>query len=136
MKQTYDTDSILYGILKGSSELTSALSGGIYAGQRPDNSVKEDVTVNTITLSQEYEPQIGTSNVNIHVPDKLQTIGNVQMKIEDRARLKLLSGYVLAALRSAKVTGLIFTVSSQNTIREADISQHFVNLRIDWNIHS
>lgn len=136
MKQTYDTDSIIFGILKASSQLASAISGGIYVGQRPDNSEKEDIVVNTINLTQEYEPQIGSSNVNIHVPDKLQTIGGVPMKIEDRARLKLLSGYVLEALRSSKVAGLKIIVTNQNTIREADIYQHFVNIRIDWNIHS
>jgi hypothetical protein len=135
MKQTYDTDAIIFGILKASTQLTSAISGGIYAGQRPDNSEKEDIVVNTINLTQEFQPQIGTSNVNIHVPDKLQTVGGVQMKIEDRVRLKLLSGYVLEALRDSRIVGLKIIVTNQNTIREADIYQHFVNIRIDWNIH-
>jgi hypothetical protein len=135
MKQTYDTDAILFGILKANTTLVSALTGGIYAGQRPDNSVKEDIVINTISLSQEYEPQIGTSNVNIHVPDKDQTIGGVQMKMEDRARLKALTDYVLTSLRAASVAGLTLQVTNQSTIREAEIMQHFVNIRIEWNIH-
>ena len=134
MKHTYDTDSILFGLLK-SSPLISSLSGGIYAGQRPDGSVKEDIVINTISLSQAYEPQIGTSNVNIHVPDKLQTIGGAQMKIENRARLKQLTEQVLSILRSAVVPGLSITVASQNTVNDAEINQHFVNIRIDWFIH-
>jgi hypothetical protein len=135
LKNTYDTDAILFGILKNDAQLVSMISGGIYAGQRPDNSIKEDVTVNTIDLTQEYEPQIGTSNVNIHVPDKLQTIGSVQMKIEDRIRLKTITSRVIELLRNARFVGLRLIVTNQTTIREAEISQHFVNIRIDWNIH-
>lgn len=135
MKQTFDTDTVIYKVLKASSELTTALSGGIYAGQRPDGSVKEDVVVSTIDLTQEYFPQIGTSNINIHVPDKSQKIGGVQMKIEDRERLRLLAGHVLSAIRSANVPGLRMIVSNMNTINESDLQQHFVNIRINWNIH-
>jgi len=135
MKQTYDTDAILFGILKANTTLMSSLSGGIYAGQRPDNSEREDIVINTISLTQEYEPQLGTSNVNIHVPDKGQNIGGVQMKMEDRQRLKYLADQVLTTLRDASVVGLTLQVTNQSTIREAEISQHFVNIRIDWNIH-
>ena len=135
MIQTYDTDAILYGILKGSTAVTGAINGGIYAGQRPDNSVKEDIVVNTIALTQEYEPQLGTSNVNIHAPDIDIKAGTVTMKVEDRVKLKAIAGHVLTALRAAKIQGLALTVSSQNTIREAEINQHFVNIRIDWSIH-
>lgn len=135
MIQTYDTDAILYGILKGSTAVTGAINGGIYAGQRPDNSVKQDIVVNTIALTQEYEPQLGASNVNIHVPDIDIKAGNVTMKVEDRAKLKAIAGHVLTALRAAKIQGLTLTVASQNTIREAEIQQHFVNIRIDWSIH-
>lgn len=135
MKQTYDTDAILYSILKASTEVTGAISGAIYAGQRPDNSKSEDIVVNTITLTQEYEPQLGTSNVNIHVPDIDINAGSVTMKVEDRVKLKTITGHVLTALRAAKIQGLTLTVASQSTIREAEIQQHFVNIRIDWSIH-
>lgn len=135
MIQTFDTDTILFGIIKGSTALVSALSGGIYTGQRPDNSVKEDVVINTITLTQDTEPQIGTSNVNIHVPDQEVKIGGVQMKVENRARLNALTALVLTALRAAKITGAKIVVTNQATINEPEIKQHFVNLRIDWSIH-
>lgn len=135
MIQTYDTDAIIYGILKASQEVTSAIGGGIYAGQRPDGSQADDIVVNTISLTQEYEPQIGTSNVNIHVKDIDIKTGSVTMKVEDRTKLKTITGHVLTALRAAKIQGLTLTVTSQNTIREPEINQHFVNIRIDWSIH-
>lgn len=135
MKQTFDTNTILYGILKAEQLIASAITGGIYVGQRPDNSKLEDVVVNTIDLTQEYAPQIGASNVNIHVNDFTVKISGLEQKKANYVRLKQLSELVLAALRSAKVAGLSLTVTNQNTITEADRSQHFANIRINWNIH-
>lgn len=136
MKQTFDTDEILFGILNGSTAITSAITGGVYNGERPLNSLKEDVVVNTITLSQDSDPQIGTSNVNIHVPDKVVTIAGVQQTIENKARLKTLSVAVLDTIRNAKVKGLTMIVEFQTTIAEPETKQHFSNIRISWNIHN
>lgn len=135
MIQTYDTDAILFGLLKGNSAITSVITGGIYAGERPLNSEKEDIVVNTIVLSQENEPQIGTSNINVHVPDKLVKIGQVQQKMEDRARIKILSGLVLETIRTQKVAGLSITIESQVTLSEVEINQHYSNIRVVWTIH-
>ena len=137
MKQTFDTDLALFDVLKDSAELTSALTGGVYVqGERPDNSVLEDVVINTITLSQEPDPQKGVSNVNIHVPDIDVVIRGVSQKKADRARLKALTTLVLSVLSAAKITGLLYWVTSQTVIKEPDLAQHFVNLRIEWNIHN
>lgn len=135
MKQIFDTDTILFQTLKNDSAIASQLTGGVYIRQRPDNSVKEDIVVNTITLSQEYAPQIGTSNINIHVADKTVNIGGVQQKVADLVRLKTLSGLVLDKIRTVVVQGLTMTIEPQNLIKEDEISQHYVNIRISWNIH-
>lgn len=135
MKTTFDTDSILFGILKGTPGVASAISGGIYKGDRPDNSTKEDITINTIDLTVDNPPQIGTSNVNIHVPDLLVNIGGTTQKKADHERMKQITKLVLDALREANVPELELTVTNQTTIREEPISQHFVNIRIEWNIH-
>jgi hypothetical protein len=135
MKNTFDTDTYLFGILKGSTAITSAISGSIYAGQRPLNSTLEDVTINTIVLTQEYEPQLGTSNINIHVSDHSVTLGGVQQKVANRARLKAISEVVLTAIRASTIVGVSFTIENQTVIQEAEISQHYVNVRINWFIH-
>ena len=135
MKQIFDTDTILFQTLKNDSAIASQLTGGVYIRQRPDNSVKEDIVVNTIALSQEYAPQIGTSNINIHVSDKTVNIGGVQQKVADLVRLKTLSGLVLDKIRTVVVQGLTMTIEPQNLIKEDEISQHYVNIRISWNIH-
>ena len=135
MKQLFDTDIILFTILQKSKDILG-ISGGIYVGQRPDNSTQEDIVINTITLTQEYLPQVGTSNVNVYVSDKSQSINGVQMKLQDRTRLRAISSNVLEVLRAAKIEGLIYRIESQAVIREPEIFQHFCNIRIAWNIQS
>lgn len=135
MKQTFDTDSILYQILNDSPAILSAISGGVYIDERPDGSEAEDIVVNTIDLTQEYAPQLGTSNVNIHVSDIDVQINGVQQKKKNRERLKSLTTIVLDALKSAKIEGLALIVTNQTTIKEPTIYQHYVNIRVDWVIH-
>lgn len=135
MKQTFDTDSILYQILNGSPAILSAISGGVYIDERPDGSEAEDIVVNTIDLTQEHAPQLGTSNVNIHVSDIDVQINAVQQKKKNRERLKSLTTIVLDALKSAKIEGLALIVTNQTTIKEPTINQHYVNIRVDWVIH-
>lgn len=135
MKQTFDTDLILYQILNGSSTILSAISGGVYIDERPDGSEAEDIVVNTIDLTQEYAPQSGTSNVNIHVSDIDVQINGIQQKKKNRERLKSLTTIVLDALKFAKIEGLSLVVTNQTTIKESTINQHYTNIRIDWFIH-
>lgn len=135
MIQSFDTDNVLFDVLKASTTLTTMLSGGIYVMERPDNSVKEDVVINTIDLTQDSLPQRGTSNVNIYAADIDVSIGGVKQKKANRKRLKDLTTTVLSVLTAAAVTGLKYWVTNQTIIKEAEISQHFVNLRIEWNIH-
>ena len=135
MKQTFDTDSILFQILNDSPAILSAISGKVYIDERPDSSESEDIVVNTIALTLDNPPQLGSSNVNIHVSDMDVQINGVQQKKKDRERLKLLAAIVVDVLKSAKIEGLALIVSTQTTIKEPSISQHYVNIRVDWVIH-
>ena len=134
MKQIFNTDAILVGILKN-SPVKNAISGGIYVGDgRPEGSQDEDIVVNTIYLTQDFHPQIGTSNVNIYVPDVEVTINGKRQMISNRVILKAVSEKAMEVLRNAKVPGLLFTIEGQNFLSEPAIKQHFVNIRISWNI--
>lgn len=135
MKNTFDTDSYLFGILKGSETLKTAMTGKVYAGQRSLNSIKEDVTINTIALTQEFLPQLGTSNINVHVADMSVTLDGVKQKMANRDRLNMLSKIVLGAIRESKIAGVGFTIENQTVMQEAEVSQHYVNIRINWFIH-
>jgi len=133
MLLSFDTTDILFQVLNGSDELKTALSGGIYTTDRPDNSEKEDITVNTITVTGD-SPQRGTSNVNIHVPDLKPNIGGQEQRKENRERLHQLTTLVISILETARVEGLLFWVANQTTLPEPEIKQHYTNLRIEWNI--
>lgn len=137
MKLTYDTDTMLANILKGDGVITSTITGGIYSGDdaRPDNSTKEDIAINTIDLTQEYLPQLGVSNVNIHVPDITLKINGEQQKKANRARLKQLTELVVKTLKAANIPGVSLVVTNQKELAQTEISQHFVNIRIDWILH-
>lgn len=135
MKNTFDTDTYLFGILKASNLLTSTISGNIYTGQRPLNSEAEDITINTIVLTQENPPQLGVSNINIHVLDQTVNIGGVQQKLANRLRLKTILNIVLELIRASKIEGVGYTIENQTTIQEPEIFQHYVNVRINWFIH-
>jgi hypothetical protein len=136
MIQTFDTDNYLYGILNSSTELKGALTGGIYKDdERPEGSEKEDIVVNTITTTQDYTPQKAVSNVNIYVPDISVKIGGQNQKKANRKRLKELSEMVVGIIRGARISGLSLWITNQTTVKEQGVDQHFVNLRVEWNIH-
>jgi hypothetical protein len=134
MITSFDTDDILFQVLSGSEELKAAINGGIYTTDRPDNSEKEDICINTITVTRNYSPQSGTSNVNIYVPDlKLKINGQEQRKC-DRERLRELTGKVISILETARVEGIAFWIANETIIKEQAIYRHYTNLRIEWNI--
>lgn len=133
MKQVFDTNEILYKLLNVDA-VNSVISGRVYNGQRPLNSELEDVVVNTIVLSQEYLPQIGTSNVNIHVKDLSVNVSGAKQIMADNSRMKEISEVVLSLIRNAILPGLAISVENQTVIEESEIKQHYVNIRINWNI--
>jgi len=133
MFTSFDTDNILFQALSKSEKLKAAISGGIYTTDRPDNSTKEDITINTITVNGSM-PQRGTSNINIHVPDLKINISGQEQRKADRERLRKISNMVISILEPTIIDGLLFWVSNQIIIQEKQINQHYTNLRIEWNI--
>ena len=134
MKTSFDTNDILYQILSSNTELKNMVTGGIYKGERPDSSEKEDIVINTITVTQDL-PQQGASNVNIYVPDMSIKIAGKPQRKANTERLRVLTNKVLNILADASVEGLMFWVTNQSVLKETDVFQHFSNLRIEWNIH-
>lgn len=136
MKQTFDLDAIIYGLLNVPS-VTGFITGEVYVGDdRPDDSTNEDIVVNSIDLTQDYLPQVGRSNVNVYVPDKLRKIKDKQMFKACRQRMRAITDKVVKELRTAVVPGLKFTIDAQTVLNESEIKQHYVNIRISWNIQT
>jgi hypothetical protein len=134
MITSFDTNDVLFQTLNASAELKAMITGKIYTGKRPLNSAKEDICINTITVTRTYTPQSGTSNVNIHVPDKPVNHNGQEQKDINDTRLREITGKVISLLEAARVTGLSFWISNQTVLAEPETEQHYTNLRIDWNI--
>lgn len=133
LKTPFDTDAILFKMLRGK---TSA-NGGVYVGDdRPENSDREDIVVNTIDLESDALPQIGTSNVNVYVTDTSKRINGKMQVSANRARLDSLTQEVLKIIRNTVVPGCTANVKSTTYMNEPNTKQHFVNIRIDWNIQT
>ena len=134
MKNSFDTDTILFKILRD-SPVKGAISGDIYyEWDRPADSIKEDITINTVTLTQDHYPQLGYSNVNIYVPDSIITVGGKQQRVVNRPRLKQLTELAIQAIKDSRIEGLKANLKWQKPLKEPDINQSFTNIRISWNI--
>ncbi len=131
MKTVFDINGILFRLLKDGT----SINGGVYVeDDRPDNSVREDIVVNSIKLEQDALPQIGTSNINIYVPDKeVKIAGRMQLQA-DRPRLKAITDEVLAIVRTARIEGLKIITTDHALMNEPNTRQHYSNIRVDWNI--
>lgn len=133
MKTAFDTDGILFSLLNGKT----SIQGGVYVGDdRPEDSENEDIVVNTIDLEQDALPIIGTSNINIYTSDTSKKIkGKVQVSA-NRTRLKTLTNEVLEIIRNTNIDGIKATPNSVLIMYEPTVRQHFVNIRINWNIQT
>ncbi|GAE14595.1 hypothetical protein JCM6292_755 [Bacteroides pyogenes JCM 6292] len=131
MKTAFDTDSILFALLNGKI----SNKGGVYVGDdRPEDSADEDVVVNTIDLPQDCLPQIGTSNINIYTADTTKKIKGKMQVSANRTRLKALTNEVLAIVRNAEIHGIKAVPGNMTIMYEPTTKQHFVNIRVNWNI--
>ena len=103
LKTPIDTDGILFQLLNGKT----TNKGGIYVGDgRPEDSTEEDIVVNTIDLEADALPQIGTSNINIYVPDVSMNINGKMQVSANRPRLNELTHEVLKIVRETVLPGV------------------------------
>ena len=104
--------------------------------ERPENSTDEDIVVNTIDLECDALPQVGTSNINIYVSDTTKTVKGKKQVSTNRVRIKQLTQEVLNVIKNTVIPGVKATPSTQTLMNEPNTHQHFMNIRIDWNIQS
>ena len=134
--RSIDTDDILYRLItKAVQEGVIAISGVVCPqGERPDDSQREDIVINTITVTHD-KPQTGTSNVNIYAADKKVRIRGKEQYKCNRERLREIGDKLTAYLDAQNVADLEFWIEYDVVIKELEVRQHYRNLRISWNIH-
>ena len=131
-----DTDDILYQLIKKAVNEGVIMISGVVCpqGERPDGSDREDIVINTITVTHD-KPQTGTSNVNIYAADKKVKIGGKGQYKCNRERLRTIGDKLTAYLDVQNVADLEFWIEYDVVIKELEVKQHYRNLRISWNIH-
>lgn len=131
MKTTMDIEDILW-IFLNSSSLKSSVNGGVYKKKRPAGSISEDVVINCLPVNN-LQLQSAVANVNIHVPNKVQNIGDVQDDSQpDHARLKTLGNAAVGLLVDQWNSDYNFDVQQQNIFEDEDGKSHYVNIRLDF----
>ena len=131
--QAETTNEKIYRILKATTALTSAMTGGIYLQQRPDDSKKEDIVINCLTY-RHGNPATAVSNVNIYVPYKEARIQGKQMRMPDTARMKTLANAVLAAIKAASIKDCLLSLATESTIQDDTAGCTMRNIRVNWMI--
>lgn len=133
MINSFDTDGILYRLLNNAT----SIKGQVYVGDtRDENSLEEDIVVNTLDLEFDALPQVGTSNVNIYAVDIDVNINGQMQRQANRARLNEVVKEVEDIIRNAKIEGLKAYIKNISYMYEQNTHQHFANIRVDWNIQT
>lgn len=130
MKTTLNAIDIVFQLLRN-SPLNSAISGKVYRLKRPLGSTLEDVVINSLPISGEMT-QRGTVNVNVYVPDLVVTFEGQTQPQPDYARLNALTTIAVAALADHYHDTYNLWIGAQTVLAETEISQHYVNLRIEF----
>lgn len=127
MYDIFDANELLINVIDV-QELTSLINGSICNDGRPLNSLKQDIVVNTITITQKFKPQIATSNINIYTQDLSNGSKNI-------SKMKQISRKVIEILNRTQLHGKSITIEDQGILQEANLKEHYLNLRIKWRIY-
>lgn len=131
MYSAIDQDEILYTRI-AASPLAAAISGKVYRYQRPVDSNKEDIVINTITIDGEMI-QRGVSNVNIHVPSIEVSTGLMQPNL---TRFKTLLSLAKPVLEKGFGEKYNFWLLGESLVQEPGKDIWFYNLRIQFKLHN
>lgn len=135
MKTTLDLVDITWKHINA-SPLKEAISGGVYKFKRPTNSEAEDVVINSLPITN-GQLQQAVVNVNVFVPNKVQSIGGYQDDEQpDTKRLKLLAELATSDLvdvwEPEDSYGVNYDVQQQTVIQDDDSKQYYINIRLQF----
>lgn len=132
MKTTADQIQILYNILKNSS-LNSALNGGLYKMERPQNSQLEDIVVSSMLVG-DGGFQEGVANVNIYIPKMDVNIGGQVQKMPNTSRISTVWPLATLALEENSGDDYSCWCSRTQEFDEPLINQTRLSLRIEFRL--
>lgn len=130
MTTTFDIENILWKKLDSSS-LKTAITGKIRKLERPANSDKEDIVVNSLPAPN-TKLQIAVANINIFVPDITKSENGVQEKLPDHKRMKTLTDAVIGVVNEVFDGTYYYEVQQQQMIEDKESNSHFINIRMNF----
>jgi len=133
MRTTADQDQILYNILKDSA-LNTELNGGLYKGERPQNSTLEDIVVSSMMVDNS-DFQEGVANVNIYIPKMDLSIGGASQKMRDSKRISDVLILAVQALKENFGTFYSLWTSKIQEFDEPQINQTRLSIRIEFRLY-
>lgn len=132
MKTTADQIQILYDLLKTSS-LNTALNGGLYKMERPQNSQLEDIVVSSMLVG-DGGFQEGVANVNIYIPKMDVSIGGQLQKMANTGRISTVWSLATLALEENSGSTYNCWCSRTQEFDEPLINQTRLSLRIEFRL--
>ena len=107
------------------SELTDIITGGIYRFNKPENSEKEDIVINTIFLKSGHYKDIqnGICNINCYCVN-INGLRNI-------SRLETIANKVIELLESYQQTNFSYEILETNSLKDLQQnSMSYINIRI------
>ena len=127
MKNSYNIVDILVGVLQAED---FGITGKVYRqGERPVDSKKEDLVVNTLPVSNQ-QIQRSVANINAHVPNRKIVINGVGNSQPNLTRLEAITSLVCAAVDEQYFETYWFFVQQQSTFAEEQ--ETYSNIRIEF----
>lgn len=130
MRSVFDAIDDVYQVLR-TSQLKTAVTGGLYKLQRPDDSTKEDIVINSLPIVAGDVDQC-VINVNVYIPDLQISIAGKPQTQPDFARMKQLTDYGKLVLEEYTSQTFRFFIDNIGVFREQSINQHYINFRLSY----
>ena len=113
-------------------EITSVITGKVCKSIRPLNSRKVDIVIGCLPTNN-LQLQTAVANVNIHVPNLILKVDNVQDNSQpDIKKLRSLTDIVISKLKETYSGDYWFDVQQQHVFAEENINEHYSNIRVNF----
>ncbi|MHA4844416.1 hypothetical protein ACX0G7_09640 [Flavitalea antarctica] len=131
MKTSFEFVDLVWTRLNASTALKTSINGGIYKYKRPDGSLKQDIVINSLVVSNE-QLQRGVLNVNFHCPNlKINVVGQPSISSPDSVKLKAVSNLIIPLLEDYASNDFSCHVGQQSNFEEPGTQEYISNIRIN-----
>ncbi|WP_018675725.1 hypothetical protein [Riemerella columbina] len=114
------------------AKVNEFVNGRIYKDNRPIDSNKEDIVINSLTMDNELL-QNGVFNINCYVPKKSITINGITQYHKDNRRLKEITDKVYQVINDVWEDDYNLDVETHQDFEEQN--ENYYNFRVQLNAY-